>query len=298
MPAIHRWPAFFVCLVLLACRPASPPAASESAAQTVSAPAPDPVFDRIMAAAERENLHAEPLGVIMQKLGEKLKGTPYVAGVLDAPEQETLIAPLDKFDCVLFVESMLAMARGVAQQDYSYEGYLDRIEEARYRHGQMNGYCSRLHYFSDWIRDNEARGLVRNITQEVGGVPYDKTLDFMSTHRESYPRLVASDSLYQGIVEIERELQDLELFYIPQDQIRKAYPMLRAGDIIATATSISGLDVTHTGLVYDAGAGKKGFMHASTTSGVTISPDLQAYIQGVRVQTGIIVARPVSQPAG
>ena len=157
----------------------------------------------------------------------------------------------------------------------------------------MNGYCSRLHYFTDWIRDNERRGLVENVSEEIGGQKLDKTIDFMSTHRESYPRLVASDSLFRGIVEMERDLRDYDLFYVPQNRIREVYPQLQAGDIIATATSIEGLDVTHTGLVYDAGDGRKGFMHASTTDGVKVSPDLQAYIEGVKVQIGIIVARPV-----
>ncbi len=274
-----------------ACEPA--PAPAEAPVAVVADTAADPIFNRLMAYARQENLHAEPLGVVMQKLGERLRGTPYVAGVLDEPEEETLVAPLDKFDCVLFVESMMALGRGIVAEDYSYDGYLRRIEEARYRGGQMNGYCSRLHYFSDWIRDNERRGLVENVTQEIGGQKYDKKIDFMSTHRQSYPRLVTSDSLFRGIVEMERDLRDYQLYYVPQNRIREVYPMLQAGDIVATATHIAGLDVTHTGLVYDAGNGRKGFMHASTTDGVKVSPDLQSYIEGVKVQTGIIVARPV-----
>lgn len=273
---------------------AQPSPDADAPAETVSAPSPDPIFDRLMAGARQQRLHERALGEVMQHLGEQLAGTPYVAGVLDAPEDETLLAPLDKFDCVLFVESMLAMAQGIVDQDYSYDGYLGRIEAMRYRDGQMNGYCSRLHYFSDWIRDNERRGVVEDITAEIGGVPYEKTINFMSRNRSSYPRLVASDSLFRGIVQMEEDLRGHTLHYIPQNRIREAYADLQAGDIVATATSIGGLDVTHTGLVYDAGNGRKGFLHASTTDGVTIARDLQAYIQGVRVQTGILVARPLT----
>ncbi len=288
-----RHAALLLSVLIVACAPTADAPPPTPTASVSARPSPDPIFDRLMDFARREKLSERPLGEIMQALGEKLRGTPYVAGVLDAPEEETLVAPLDKFDCVLFVESALALGRGIAEEDYSYDGYLRRIEEGRYRGGQMNGYCSRLHYFSDWIRDNEARGLVHNITEEIGGVRYDKTIDFMSTHRSSYPRLVASDSLFAGIVAMENSLRGVSLYYIPQDDIRAAYDDLQAGDIVATATHIDGLDVTHTGLVYDAGDGKKGFMHASTTDGVKISPDLQSYIKGVKVQTGIIVARPV-----
>lgn len=285
--------AFLLLTPFAACQ-GQPASDAEVATRTVSEASPDPIFDRLMGFARQENLHEQPIGEVMQRLGERLRGTPYVAGVLDEPEQETLLAPLDKFDCVLFVESMFALARGIVVEDYSYQGYLDRVAEARYRSGEMNGYCSRLHYFTEWIRDNERRGLVEDITEAAGGEPYDKKLNFMTSNRKSYPRLVASDSLFRGMVEVERALEAYDFFYIPQHRIREAYPHLQAGDIVATATSIRGLDVTHTGLVYDAGNGRKGFMHASTSDGVKISPDLQSYIEGVKVQTGILVARPLA----
>ena len=114
----------------------------------------------------------------------------------------------------------------------------------------------------------------------------------MSTHRSSYPRFATNDSLYQCIREMEAGLAGMELFYIPQNEIARAYDRLRAGDIIATATDIRGLDVTHTGLVYDRGDGTKGFLHASTSGGVKVSPDLQRYVQNAGKQIGIIVARP------
>jgi hypothetical protein len=89
----------------------------------------------------------------------------------------------------------------------------------------------------------------------------------------------------------------MELFYIPQERIVEAYAELEPGDIIATATHIKGLDVTHTGLVYDNSDGTRGLLHASTSGGVKVSPDLQSYVQGVDATIGIIVARPL-EPAG
>ena len=92
---------------------------------------------------------------------------------------------------------------------------------------------------------------------------------------------------------MEHRRADLEHYTIAQDRIRAVYDRLRPGDIIATSTHIEGLDVTHTGLVYAHGGGGIGFLHASTSGGVKVSPDLQDYIQNNKVQIGIVVARPV-----
>lgn len=249
------------------------------------------LFEEVMDYARQRNLHTQPIGKVMQEIGLFFRGKPYVAGMLDVPEEETLICRLDGFDCVTFVETTLALARGVTKEDYSYDTFTRNVEDLRYRNGNLDGYCSRLHYFSDWIHDNELRGSLTNITRQLGGNRYEKRIDFMSTHRTSYPRFATNDSLYQCILEAEKQLQEMYLYYIPQENIRSIYDELQAGDIVATATSIKGLDVTHTGLVYDGGSGK-GLLHASTSGGVKISPDLQSYIQNNKSQIGIIVIRP------
>ncbi|QXD16689.1 DUF1460 domain-containing protein [Rhodocaloribacter litoris] len=290
-----------VLLLLIGCRPeaAEPPApvARTAALHAAVVAPPDSAtarrFREVMAFARRERLHERPLGEVMQAVGLQFAGAPYVAGLLDEPPEETLVVTLSGFDCVLLVETVLALARGIAVQDYTYEGFTRRLEEQRYRGGRMDGYCSRLHYFTEWIADNERRGLVKDLTRALGGTRLEKRLNFMSTHRESYPRLVQNDSLFEGIREMEHRLAGHVIHYIPQHRIRTVYDRLQAGDIIATATSIEGLDVSHTGLVYDAGDGKKGFLHASTTGGVKVSPDLQAYVENNKIQIGIVVARPI-----
>lgn len=92
---------------------------------------------------------------------------------------------------------------------------------------------------------------------------------------------------------MERSLAGLRIVYVPESSIRDVYPSLRAGDIVALATGIRGLDVVHTGLVYDGGDGRKGLLHASVDRGVVVSPDLQSYVENNRSQIGIVVARPI-----
>ncbi|MEX0747470.1 MAG: N-acetylmuramoyl-L-alanine amidase-like domain-containing protein, partial [Rhodothermales bacterium] len=183
-------------------------------------------------------------------------------------------------------------ARGVAVEDYSYASYVEKTREQRYRDGVMTDYCSRLHYYTEWIADNEQKGIVENITSNIGGVRLDKDYSFMTEHRELYPLLAENDSMYQCIEMAEDRLNArLEYFHIPQDSIHLAYDRMLAGDLIATSTHIEGLDVTHTGMVYRGPDGSMGLLHASTDGGVKISPDLEEYVQGVKSQIGIIVAR-------
>lgn len=249
-------------------------------------------FEAILAKAGRENIAARPYGEVVQWVGEQLLGRPYQAGMLDAPLEETLIVDLRTFDCVLYIENVLAISRAIATVAPSYEAYANGVRDLRYRDGEQGAYCSRLHYFSEWIANNEDRGTLRNVTAGIGGQRFPKTLDFMSTHRSSYPRM-ASDSVYSCVVGVEQGLRGMQLFYIPQEKISDAYSQMQAGDIIATATNIGGLDVTHTGFVHKSGA-RTGFMHASQASNeVKISPDLEDYVKGIRSQVGVIVVRPL-----
>jgi len=243
---------------------------------------------------DRDNVSS--VGALMQALGSHFQGRPYREGTLDTGAAESLVVRLDGFDCVTFVETTLAMARGVRAGDPTYAGFARRLAEQRYRDGRLRGYCSRLHYFTEWLADNEERGIVDRLDDTLGGRRLADTLDFMSTHRSNYDRFASNDSLYACVQEMEADLQARQdvrpVRYVPQDSIRAVYDQLRAGDIVATVTSIDGLDVTHTGLVYAHPDGGRGLLHASLSDGVVVSPDLQRYVQTIDHQIGIVVARP------
>lgn len=248
-------------------------------------------FEKIVQYAKQQNLPDRPIGEIAQAIADNFLGQPYAEGLLDKSGAEKLIVTLNKFDCVLFVETVLAIARGVAVKDYDYQNFVNRIEEQRYLNGKMNGYCSRLHYFSEWINDNQKRQTVENITTQLGGVPMNKQLNFMSQHRSSYPQMVKDEATYQCIVGIEADLAKTTVNYIPTNLIKSIYSQLKPGDIVAVATDVKGLDVTHTGLVYRNADGNMGLIHASPAGQVTVAYDLHRYINRVESAIGIVVAR-------
>ena len=253
-------------------------------------------FERLLASFSDRPSSTLPTNQVVQAVSTKFLGATYREGLLDQGKTENLFISLTEFDCVLFVETVLAFSRNLVSANPNYENFVQNVEEVRYVNGKLDGYCSRLHYFSEWIRDNQRRNIVRDVTAELGGVTLDKTLNFMSSHWEKYPRLKNSEANYQCILAMERkiatEMKADPLRYIPTQKIHSIYPLLKAGDIIAVTTNLKGLEATHTGLVYLTSKGV-GFIHASPSGQVTVSNDLQRYIEGVDQAIGIMVARPV-----
>ena len=251
-------------------------------------------FDGLAAWAAAEQLYDRPLGDTVQALAEQLLGAEYKGGLLDRFDDERLVISLYDFDCVLFVETALALGQGAIARDVSYDNFVRRVETLRYRDGELTDYCSRLHYFTDWIADNAARGNLRPLTLEFGGVAQDKPLTFMSGHRHLYKHLANSDRNFQCIQAMEARIAEgLTVDYIPTEQISDLYDRLQPGDIIAVATDISGLDVTHSGLAYRHEDGRIGFIHASPAGKTVIAQDLQTYVERIDRAIGIMVARPL-----
>ncbi|MER3432195.1 MAG: DUF1460 domain-containing protein [Leptolyngbya sp. ERB_1_1] len=253
------------------------------------------IFQSITAEAIKQNWHDRSLGEITQAIAEQFLGTPYAEGLLDRSSNETLFTSLREFDCILFVETVLAMARGIVANDYSADTFTRNLQQQRYENGEINGYCSRLHYFSYWIEENQRRGIVKDITKDLGGISLNKPLNFMSANWKNYPQLVASEKEYQCIRQMEARLNATAVNYIPTNQIRNQYSQLRSGDILAIATRTPGLDVTHTGFVYRSTNGEVGIIHAAPGRGVKISPDLEMYLNRVKDAIGVMVARPIKQ---
>ncbi|MBD2175470.1 DUF1460 domain-containing protein [Pseudanabaena sp. FACHB-1998] len=231
---------------------------------------------------------------ILQTVSSKFLGAKYREGLLEKSKSEQLFISLTEFDCVLFVETVLAFSRNLLSTNPSYENFGQNVETVRYQDGKLDGYCSRLHYFSEWIVDNQKRNLVQDLTSELGGIQLKKKLNFMSSNWQKYPRLRNSEANYQCILAMERKLEQdtrSQIYYIPSRKISSIYPSLKSGDIIGVVTDIQGLDTTHTGLVYLTSKGT-GLIHASPSGMVKVSSDLQRYVEGVDRAIGIMVARP------
>ncbi len=247
-------------------------------------------------------------GELLGAIGERLVGTRYEPHTLEIPGPERLVINLEALDCVTFVENVLVMARlawavpagladdpaGLVEDPAEFEtAYRRELTAIRYRGGDLDGYPSRLHYFSEWIADNDAMGLVEAISRRLGGVEDESPIDFMSTHPDAYRQLADPGALAE-ITAMEARLAGVPRHYLPEHGIAAAAPGIREGDVIAATSTVAGLDIAHTGIAVRRG-GVLRLLHAPLVgSHVQISEEsLAERILRIEGQDGIMVARPL-----
>ncbi|MDB2607158.1 DUF1460 domain-containing protein, partial [Zobellia sp.] len=232
-------------------------------------------------------------GKTLVAIGTTFMDTPYVAKTLEIGETETLVINLHGLDCTTFVENVLAFGLMLKNGDSSFDDFSKTLENIRYKDSKLDGYASRLHYFSEWIANNEKKGFIKDITSEIGGIAITKPINFMSTHRDLYPFL-SDDVNFEKVKASENYLNNQPICILAQDNIAANEHLIQTGDIIALTTSINGLDITHTGFATREKDGRVHLLHASTGSmKVEISKKpLAEYLKGIKKNTGIMVARP------
>lgn len=230
--------------------------------------------------------------ILMDETAKFFLGVPYVGKTLEY-EPERLIVNLREMDCMTFVENVLALAEASASGTPSWQTYLEKLQQIRYRDGKIEDYTSRLHYTSDWIYENEKKGLIADITKEIGGVPLAMDVSFVSTHPESYMRLQSHPEYIAVMAKKEKEINSRQYYYIPKEEIDKQEAQIRTGDIVCFVTSIKGLDISHVGIVHKEGD-KMTFIHASSGKKRVIinEESLQDYVLGIKKSKGIMVLRP------
>lgn len=292
-----------VATIVSSCDGGVPPAETDrTPATAVAAPALHTVaiderdreiFRETMAWARAERLDTLPIGEIVVRIGRRFVDTPYVPGTLEVDGPERLVVNLRELDCVTYVENVLALSRLVQRRQDDFDAFLTELARIRYRGGEIAGYPSRLHYFSDWIADNEAMGLVRDVTRELGGELDPEPITFMSSNVQAYRQLADAENLAE-IRRIEERISARQRYVIPEARIARAVPGIRNGDIIAATSMLPGLDVAHTGIALWID-GRLHLMHAPLVGkSVEISElPLAERILGIKAQDGIMVARPV-----
>jgi len=252
--------------------------------------------------AARERLDTLPIGAAIARLGQSFVGAVYTPGTLEVPGPERVVVNLQAFDCVTFIENVLSLTRfiredgvsALANRPAAEARYVRYLEDVRYRGGHLDGYPSRLHYFSEWLSDNAGRGRLRLLTRELGGVPDSEPLSFMSHHPASY-RQMAEPGIAEAIGAMERRLNlSLPRWYIPEAAIASVERRIEDGDLIAATSTLPGLDVAHTGIALWVN-GRLHLLHAPLVGkSVEISSvPLAERIAGMATQDGIMVARVI-----
>ena len=182
----------------------------------------------------------------------KFLGIPYVAHTLEINDDEQLVVNTRQLDCTTLVETVTALTLCAQRKEYSYEAYCKTLREMRYHDGRIDGYPSRIHYFTDWIVSNQQAGIVTEIQKPNPPFTAVQTVkvNYMSQHPQSYKALKAHPEYVSEIRRMEQRITGKKFRYIPKSEVKDTKAMRKAihdGDIIAITCKKAGLDIAHLG---------------------------------------------------
>ena len=224
-------------------------------------------------------------------------GIPYVAHTLEVNDNEQLVVNTRQLDCTTLVETVTALTICVQQEKRRWADYLRTLRTLRYRQGVMDGYTSRLHYFTDWIDDKQLMGIVSEI--QGPNPPFTALqkvqVSYMSQHPQSYKALKANAALVPVIKRQEQALTGKTYRYIPKQAIRNTQLLrqtIKDGDIIAITCNKKGLDIAHLGFA----VWQKDGLHLLNASSihhkvVTEPLTIRQYLQKHSTFTGVRIIR-------
>ena len=214
-------------------------------------------------------------------IGRKLLGVPYVAQTLEKGKTESLVINTTQLDCTTFVENVLAMYLCVKDKKTRFADFCINIRQIRFAAGKVD-YPSRLHYFSTWIEDNSAKGLVKEVSAPNPPFTATQTIkaNFMSTHSDRYPMLKGNAAYLKEIVKAEKAVSGKTVRYIPTSMLNKSKLLRKAvkdGDILALVTKKAGLEISHVGYAVWHKDGKLHLMNASSLEHKVIDDKVSLY---------------------
>lgn len=252
------------------------------------------IFETLLRHVLSANKYRSSIKDNILTVGRYFLETPYTANTLETAKSEKLVINLKEMDCVTFIENAVVLAKLITDERLTFDNYMILLQTMRYRKGMLSQYASRLHYFSDWIRDNQRKKILKDLTKKLGGKPFPKKIHFMTTNRNQYPAL-KNEKTYREIRAIEKNISRRLLYYIPKSHLPQVEEKIMDGDLIAITTHVEGLDIAHTGIAIRLKE-RLHLLHASKIKGKVIISDgpLHLYLNKHPLHSGIMVARVIS----
>ena len=230
-------------------------------------------------------------------LARQFLGVPYVAHTLEINDDERLVVNTRQLDCTTFVETVTALKICAQQGLRTFADYQNVLRQLRYRQGRMASYTSRLHYFTDWIRDKADMQLVTDVQQPNPPFSAVQTVNvnYMSTHPTAYKALKANAALVPEIRAQEQSLTGMKVRYIPKRAVRNnalLRKVVKDGDILAITCNKKGLEIAHLGFAVWRNDGLHLLNASMIHKKVVEEPmTLYQYLQKHKTHTGIRVVR-------
>lgn len=229
--------------------------------------------------------HAQAAGVIRRRVEELLSeakydrsigsridvlsrhflGHPYEANPLigSADTAEVFTASVDGFDCVTYIETIVALARASNVDDFK-----DWLRKIRYEQGLIQ-WERRNHYMTAWIRNNIREEIIRPVSA--------RAVPILSRERVL--------NVVPGLTP-----QRVRVKCVAKVAMPRLAPILHSGDLIFFVSTRKNLDVFHAGIIVRDRTGML-MRHASRSQGFVVEQELGDFLKANRM-TGVIVMRP------
>ena len=203
-------------------------------------------------------------GARIEAVSRQFLGFPYSRTLIGSAQQpEVFVASLNRFDCVTYIETVLAIASASNASQFS-----EFLRHLRYDRGRV-AWGKRNHYMTHWIRNNTRNRSVRRIAARIPGSAKTRLLNVV-------PGLPASSVRFECI---------------PKQAIKRLAPQLETGDLIFFASTRKHLDIFHCGLLVRDGKQLR-MRHASLSRKSVVEQDLDEFLKNNRM-AGVIVVRPI-----
>jgi hypothetical protein len=227
-----------------------------------------PIPDVQKALSQTRNVHGS--SARMDSLSKHFLGLPYIANSLigSASTPETFTYSLKAFDCVTYMETVLALAGSRSVKEFA-----SSLKGIRYDRGRVD-WRRRNHYMTGWIRNNVRSGWVRRVHLEGPRRQKTRMLDLLPGLPVRKQRFTCT----------------------PKGALSKAVSQVRSGDLIFFASTRFHNDVFHCGIVIRQGDTLL-LRHASRSQGAVVEQTLSSFLKQNRM-AGVILTRPAERNQG
>ena len=210
----------------------------------------------------------DSMGARIDQASKLLLGRPYVENPLGGGphKKEVLRVSFDAFDCVTYMEAVLALAASSNANEF-----LRELCRLRYGNGNVLWF-DRNHYMVDWLASNKTRGSIKDLTQGRDTIARTRTLDVV-----------------QGLPP-----RRVTFRCFPKRRFARTKHRMRTGDLILFVSTKKQLDVFHTGILIRQDD-RVLLRHATRSTGKVVEQDLREFLINHRM-SGFILARPLCRP--
>ena len=183
-------------------------------------------------------------------IGQYFKGVPYLSNRLSKSNPEKMYYSFSDFDCVTYVENVLAL--------YYSEGanakFIENLIEIRYN--DTVSYENRNHYLTKGLQKMVALNILYPINNQFNSKSIQKNVNYLSKH------VISNHINMATIINIEKSISQKNMYYFDSTKDLEIYDLIKNGDVIAFVSSRNDLDFQHIGFVYIKN-NKKYILHAS-----------------------------------